>query len=77
MAQPLASRSAAVEGILSRPGRLIIGIAVLAALLLVLPGRTVATRGLDELFYILDGANRVLSGQVPGRDFITGRLSPQ
>lgn len=73
MAQPLASRSAAVEGILSRPGRLIIGMAVLAALLLVLPGRTVATRGLDELFYILDGANRVLSGQVPGRDFITAQ----
>ena len=32
MAQPLASRSAAVEGIVSRPGRLIIGLAVLAAL---------------------------------------------
>ncbi|MCZ0963749.1 hypothetical protein [Paracoccus benzoatiresistens] len=57
--------------ILNRPALLIFGMAILAAALLVLPGRTIVTRGLEDLFYIFDGVNRVLWGQVPGRDFIT------
>ncbi|WP_435170249.1 hypothetical protein [Falsirhodobacter sp. 1013] len=45
--------------------------AVLAALLLVLSDRTVATRSVEEFFYLFDGVNRVLWGQAPSRDFVT------
>ncbi|PVE25749.1 hypothetical protein DC522_02955 [Microvirga sp. KLBC 81] len=50
---------------------LLLVIAASCALLLVLPGQTVTTRYLDDLFVILDGAYRVVSGQVPSRDFHT------
>jgi hypothetical protein len=71
MAGQLVEGLPASRRLLARPALLILGMAVLAAALLVLPGRTIATRGLEDLFHILDGANRVLWGQVPGRDFIT------
>lgn len=53
------------------PGWWIAGFAVIAALMLAIPGQTVATRGLAELLGIFDGIHRVQSGQVPGRDFQT------
>src|SRR3712207_6575958 len=40
-------------------------------LLLALPGQTVTTAYLNDLFIFLDGAHRVASGQVPNRDFHT------
>ncbi|KLK94502.1 hypothetical protein AA309_03230 [Microvirga vignae] len=46
-------------------------VAASCALLLILPGQTVTTRYLNDLFVILDGAYRVVSGQVPSRDFHT------
>ncbi|WP_445504202.1 hypothetical protein [Microvirga sp. G4-2] len=50
---------------------LLLVVAASCVLLLVLPGQTVTTRYLDDLFVILDGAYRVVSGQVPSRDFHT------
>jgi hypothetical protein len=50
---------------------LLLAVAASCALLLVLPGQTVTTRYLNDLFVILDGAYRVVSGQVPSRDFHT------
>lgn len=49
----------------------VIGIAALAAILLAMPGRTVTTRYLNDLFIFLDGAHRIMSGQVPHRDYHT------
>src|SRR3712207_9420476 len=43
--------------------------AVALVLLLALPGQTVTTAYLNDLFIFLDGAHRVASGQVPNRDF--------
>jgi hypothetical protein len=40
-------------------------------LLLALPGQTVTTAYLNDLFIFLDGAHRIVSGQVPNRDFHT------
>jgi hypothetical protein len=51
------------------PGLLIVATA--CALLLALPGQTVTTKYMNDLFVILDGAYRVAWGQVPGRDFHT------
>jgi hypothetical protein len=44
-------------------------IAAACALLLILPGETVVTKYVNDLFIFLDGAHRVASGQVPNRDF--------
>ena len=52
-------------------GPILLGVAALLALLLALPGQTVATRYLSDLFVILDSTYRVASGQVPSRDFHT------
>ncbi|MBJ6123963.1 hypothetical protein [Microvirga splendida] len=38
-------------------------------LLLALPGQTITTAYLNDLFIFLDGAHRIASGQVPNRDF--------
>ncbi|MBM1171740.1 hypothetical protein [Microvirga arabica] len=38
-------------------------------LLLALPGQTVTTAYLNDLFIFLDGVHRIASGQVPNRDF--------
>ncbi len=43
----------------------------LPALLLAGPGRTVTTIYLNDLLIFLDGAHRVMSGQVPSRDYHT------
>jgi hypothetical protein len=62
----------------ARPGRQtpwISGTLLVAAaafgLLLALPGQTVTTAYLNDLFIFLDGAHRIASGQVPNRDFHT------
>ncbi|WP_127752032.1 hypothetical protein [Devosia sp. 1566] len=51
------------------PALLMFGLGVVLALVLALPGETIATRGLEDLFSILDGAHRIAWGQVPNRDF--------
>ena len=50
---------------------LIIAAALALALALVLPGYTITTVYLNDLFIFIDGAHRVASGQVPNRDFHT------
>ena len=60
------------EGERSLPvGGIILVAAAVLALLLALPGKTVTTAYLNDLFIFLDGAYRVVSGQVPNRDFHT------
>ncbi|CAA9306829.1 MAG: FIG00986277: hypothetical protein, partial [uncultured Microvirga sp.] len=49
----------------------VLGMAVAGALLLALPGETVTTAYLNDLFIFLDGAHRIMAGQVPNRDFHT------
>jgi hypothetical protein len=44
-------------------------IAAACALLLIVPGETVVTKYVNDLFIFLDGAHRIASGQVPNRDF--------
>jgi hypothetical protein len=53
-------------------GWTIFGMGVCLALLLAVPGETVATRLLEDLFAILDGVHRLAWGQVPARDFHSG-----
>jgi hypothetical protein len=50
---------------------LVLLMAGVCALLLAGPGRTVTTAYVNDLFIFLDGAHRVVSGQVPNRDFHT------
>jgi hypothetical protein len=50
---------------------LMLGLALLCALMLALPGQTVATRYLNDLFLILDHAYRISWGQAPNQDFHT------
>jgi hypothetical protein len=50
---------------------LVLAVAAICALLLALPGQTVTTRYLNDLFIFLDGVHRVSEGQVPNRDFHT------
>jgi hypothetical protein len=45
--------------------------AAASALLLAAPGRTISTKFLNDLVIFLDGAHRVVSGQLPNRDFHT------
>ncbi len=52
-------------------GAILLGIAAVCALVLALPGQTVATRYLGDLFLLLDQAYRVSWGEVPNRDFHT------
>jgi hypothetical protein len=52
-------------------GALIVGMGAVFALLLALPGRTITTSYVNDLFIFLDGAHRVVWGQVPNRDFHT------
>ncbi len=56
---------------------LILGLGALLAALLVLPGQTVVTRALDQVFQSYAGIHRVLSGQVPGGELraATGPLA--
>jgi hypothetical protein len=50
-------------------GWVIFAIGVLLALVLALPGQTVTTKYVNDLFIFLDGAYRIVEGQVPNRDF--------
>lgn len=52
-------------------GPILLAVAALLGLLLALPGQTVTTRYLNDLFVILDGAYRVAAGQMPNQDFHT------
>ncbi|MFC4171992.1 hypothetical protein ACFOYU_07965, partial [Microvirga sp. GCM10011540] len=56
---------------IARVGPLLLGLAAVCALLLALPGQTVTTRYVSDLFVILDSAHRLVWGQVPNRDFHT------
>ncbi len=47
----------------------VVAIALLCALLLVLPGQTQSTKYVNDLLIFLDGAYRISWGQVPNRDF--------
>ena len=47
----------------------VLGLAVAFALVLAVPGQTVTTKYLNDLFIFLDGAHRIMAGQVPNRDF--------
>jgi len=49
----------------------VLTLSVICALLLALPGETIATKYLNDLFIFLDGAHRVTLGLVPNRDFHT------
>jgi hypothetical protein len=58
----------------TRPRTVAVGVlaaAALCALLLALPGETVTTAYVNDLFVFLDGAHRIASGQVPNRHFHT------
>jgi hypothetical protein len=52
-------------------GAILLGAALLLALLLAFPGETVTTAYVNDLFIFLDGAHRIAWGQVPNRDFHT------
>jgi hypothetical protein len=45
--------------------------------LLIIPGGTVVAKHLNDLFIFLDGAHRIVSGQVPNRDFHAAPPVPQ
>jgi hypothetical protein len=49
----------------------VLALATVCSMLLALPGETIATKYLNDLFIFLDGAYRVSLGQVPNRDFHT------
>ena len=49
----------------------VLGFSGACALLLALPGETVSTKFVNDLVIFLDGAHRVVWGQVPNRDFHT------
>jgi hypothetical protein len=53
----------------SRLPAIIVALAILLAALLALPGQTVTTKYVNDLFIFLDGAYRVSLGQVPNVDF--------
>ena len=50
---------------------LVVAMAAFCALMLALPGQTVTTKYVNDLFIFLDGVHRVAGGQVPNRDFHT------
>lgn len=52
-----------------RQGLIILGIGLVLALLLALPGATVTTKYLNDLYIFLDGAHRLWTGQIPNVDF--------
>lgn len=57
--------------VLARPGVVIMLVAVVAALVLAVPGQTVTNKYVNDLFIFLDGVWRIDQGQVPNRDFHT------
>jgi hypothetical protein len=48
---------------------LLLGLAVTCALILALPGQSVTTKYLNDVLLFVDGAYRIIAGQVPNRDF--------
>jgi len=48
-----------------------LAVAASCALMLALPGQTITTKYLNDLFIFLDGVHRIHWGQVPNRDFHT------
>jgi hypothetical protein len=50
---------------------LVLAMAGVCALLLAWPGQTVTTKYVNDLFVFLDGAHRIIAGQLPNRDFHT------
>ncbi|HZH52823.1 MAG TPA: hypothetical protein VEZ16_13190, partial [Microvirga sp.] len=56
-------------GRIAGTGPILLGLALVLALVLALPGQTVTTRYLSDLVIFLDGAHRIVWGQVPHRDF--------
>ncbi len=58
-------------GASERSPAVILGVATGCILLLALPGRTVTAAFINDVFIFLDGAHRIVSGQVPNRDFHT------
>src|SRR5215217_2878430 len=50
---------------------LLLALGAVCALLLAVPGETVTTNYLNDLFLFLDGVHRIAEGQVPNRDFHT------
>ena len=49
----------------------LLAVAAVFALLMAVPGETVTTAYVNDLFIFLDGAHRIASGQIPNRDFHT------
>jgi hypothetical protein len=50
-------------------GRIIIAAGLLIGLVLAIPGQTVTTKYVNDIFIFLDGAYRIQTGQVPNVDF--------
>ncbi|WP_210204337.1 hypothetical protein [Devosia submarina] len=50
-------------------GWIVFAIGVVCALVLAVPGQTITTKYVNDLFIFLDGAYRIFEGQVPNRDF--------
>jgi hypothetical protein len=50
---------------------IVFAVSAICALLLAVPGETVTTKYLNDLFIFLDGVHRIAQGQVPNRDFHT------
>ncbi|HEX2146143.1 MAG TPA: hypothetical protein VHG11_00630 [Pseudorhizobium sp.] len=73
MSQSLAETrpTGTMGGLFRSPGAIVLLLGIGCALLLALPGVTVTTRSIDELFLLFDGIHRVLEGQIPNRDFTT------
>jgi hypothetical protein len=55
----------------------VLALAAACALLLIVPGETVVAKYLNDLFILIDGAHRIVSGQVPNRDFHAALPFPQ
>jgi hypothetical protein len=53
------------------PALAILGVALVCAAVLALPGRTMTAAFINDVLIFLDGAHRVAMGQVPNRDFHT------
>jgi hypothetical protein len=69
--QPRSGAAVITPPIWRRPATGILLVALACALALALPGETVTTAYVNDLFIFLDGAHRIAAGQVPNRDFHT------
>lgn len=69
IAQPHGGGSKALSAPRLSLGWMVFAIGVVCALVLAVPGQTVTTKYVNDLFIFLDGAYRIVGGQVPNRDF--------